>query len=110
MIAPAPLTGDPATTIIGAANRSWNDSVYGPGDPRTGNFAPDCDLTNPAANGECGALPRTFGQAVSATTYDPASYRGWRARQYNWEFSGSVQHELVRQVSLDVGYERRSKK
>jgi hypothetical protein len=52
-------------------------------------------------------LPRTFGQAVSATAYDPATYKGWGARQHNWEFSGSVQHELVKQVSIDVGYFRR---
>jgi hypothetical protein len=111
LYAPGPLTGNPATTIISSASRAWSDGKlggsFGPGDPRTGNFVPDCDLTNPAANGECGPLPRTFGQALSATTYDPASYSGWGVRQYNWEFSGSVQHELVRQVSIDVGYFRR---
>jgi hypothetical protein len=60
-----------------------------------------------AANGECGALPRTFGQAASATTFDPDTYLGWGVRQYNWEFSGSVQHEVLKQVSVDVGYFRR---
>ena len=44
---------------------------------------------------------------MSATTFDPDTYRGWGVRQYNWEFSGSVQHELVKQVSVDVGYFRR---
>ena len=71
------------------------------------NFVPDCDLTNVAANGECGPLPSSFGQAGSATTFDPATYPGWGVHQYSWEFSGSVQHELVPRVSLDVGYFRR---
>jgi hypothetical protein len=44
---------------------------------------------------------------VSATTYDLATYQGWGARQYNWEFSGVVQHALMKQVSVDVGYFRR---
>ena len=30
-------------------NRSWNDTFFGAGDPRSGNFAPDCDLRNPLA-------------------------------------------------------------
>jgi hypothetical protein len=111
LTAPGPLNGNPATTIITSASRSWLDGAFGtgfgPNDPRTGNFVPDCDLTNVAANGECGPLPRSFGLAGSAATYDPATYAGWGVRQYNWEFSGSVQHELVRNVSLDVGYFRR---
>jgi hypothetical protein len=105
-----PLTGNPTTLIIGgpvSVNRAWNDRAFGTGDPRTGNFRPDCDLGNVAANGECGPLPRTFGQAASAVTFDPDTYQGWNVRQYNWEFSGSVQHEVLRQVSIDVGYFRR---
>jgi carboxypeptidase family protein len=107
LVAPPPLAGNPSTTLINSANRSWNDSTFGAGDRRTGNFVPDCDLTNVAANSECGPLPRSFGQAVSAATFDPATYQGWGVRQYNWEFSGSVQHELMKQVSVDVGYFRR---
>lgn len=107
LFAPGPLTGNPASTIISATNRTWNDSFYGAGDARTRNFSPDCDLVNTAANGECGPLPRGFGEAVSATTLDPSIYSGWGVRQYNWEFSGAIQHELVEQVSIDVGYFRR---
>jgi hypothetical protein len=107
LFAPGPLTGNPASTILAAANRSWNDRTFGAGDPRTGNFSPDCDLVSAAANGECGPLPRGFGEATSAITLDPSIYDGWGVRQYNWEFSGSVQHELLEQVSVDVGYFRR---
>jgi hypothetical protein len=107
LVAPPPLAGNPSTTLISSAGRAWNDRTFGAGDPRTGNFVPDCDLTNVAANGECGPLPKGFGQAVSAATFDPSTYQGWGVRQYNWEFSGSVQHELVSRVSVDAGYFRR---
>ena len=38
---------------------------------------------------------------------DPATYNGWGKRAYNWEFSTSVQHEIVPRVAIDVGYFRR---
>ena len=60
----------PATSVVTTANRTWNDQFFGAGDPRSGNYAPDCDLQNTAANGECGALDNArFGQVVKATTY-----------------------------------------
>ncbi len=109
LIAPPPLTGNPASTILAATNRNWNDRGLNAATGVTGDsdFVPDCNLTLVAANGECGPLPATFGTAVSAAQFDPATNRGWGVRQYNWEFSGSIQHELVRRVSLDVGYFRR---
>ncbi len=109
LFAPGPLTGNPANNINGAANRNWNDRGLNAATGVTGNFdfVPDCDLTNVAANGECGPMPRGFGELASAVTYDPSTYRGWGVRQYNWEFSGAIQHELIKQVSIDVGYFRR---
>jgi hypothetical protein len=88
--------------------RAWNDSFFGAGDPRTGNFFPDCDLINGAANGECGGnLNPNFGSAVPGTVYSRSIMEGWGVRPYNWEFSAGIQQELLPRVSLSFGYFRR---
>ena len=48
-----------------------------------------------------------FGKAVGATVYDPNTLRGWGVREFNWEFTTSVQHEILPRVSVDLGYFRR---
>jgi len=69
---------------------------------------PDCELTNPLANDECGIMSNTaFGGTVPATTYNPKALVGWGVRPDSWEFSTSIQHELVPRVSVNVGYFRR---
>jgi hypothetical protein len=80
--------------------RVWTDS--------NSNFIPDCDLTNPALNGECGPnLNPNFGSAVPVIRYDPAIMDGWRVRPYNWEFSAGIQQELLPRISMSFGYFRR---
>src|SRR4030095_14162444 len=38
-----------ATRFARTTNRTWNDrATFGAGDPRNGNYAPDCDPMNPA--------------------------------------------------------------
>ena len=99
---------NPATTLQTQTARTWSDTQFGAGDPRTGNFTPDCDLLNGAANGECGPwLTPAFGSSVPGTRYDPAILNGWGVRPWNWEFSTSVQHELAPRLSVSVGYFRR---
>jgi hypothetical protein len=92
---------NPVSTSIVSANRDWTDL--------DGDFDPDCDFNNPAANGECGRLSDlNFGQNnPGATRYDPEYLEGFGARGYNWETSAAVQHELLRGLSLNVGYFRR---
>ena len=48
-----------------------------------------------------------FGQPTLSLSYNPEVLNGWGTRPYQWEFSTSVQHELRRGVSVDVGYFRR---
>jgi hypothetical protein len=90
----------PVQRVANTATRNWTDA--------NGNFVPDCDLASVTANGECGAMSNVnFGRPTPSTTYDPELLRGWGKRAYNWEFSGSVQHELMTRVSVNGGYFRR---
>jgi hypothetical protein len=92
--------GNPVNNLVVSTTRSWTDS--------NGNFVPDCDLRNSAANGECGQMANTdFGGTRLGATYDPDLLRGWRKRENNWEVSAGVQRELVPRVSADVSYFRR---
>ena len=89
----------PVALLVTSATRNWNDANR--------NFVPDCDLINPAANAECGAISnRNFGSTRPGVAYDPDITEGWNKREYNWQFSAGVQRELVPRVSLDVGYFR----
>jgi hypothetical protein len=89
----------PASRLVNTTNRSWQDANR--------NFAPDCDLLNPVANGECGEMSnRSFGSTRPGRTYDPETLSGWNKREYNWQFSAGVQRELVPRVSLDLSYFR----
>jgi hypothetical protein len=97
-----------STRFQRTTNRSWNDQTFGIGDPRSGNFVPDCDLMNPAANGECGPwLSPTFGNPVAPVTVNPAILQGWGIRPYDWQFGTSIQHEILPRTSVEVGYYRR---
>ena len=85
-----------------STNRSWTD--------RNGDFTPDCDLLNPALNGECGPWSnQNFGKVTAPTTvYDPALLAGgWGIRSNDWGLGASVQHQLFGRTSVEVGYHRR---
>jgi hypothetical protein len=89
----------PLSRMVTSTSRSWNDANR--------NFVPECNLLNPLANGECGAMADPlFGSNRPATAYDPDIVSGWNKREYNWQFNAGIQHELVRGVSVDVGYFR----
>jgi hypothetical protein len=96
---------NPAAAIAVQTSRTWNDTLYGPGDPRSGNYAPDCDLTNRFANGECGAMDnQRFGTPVVATRYSRDVTEGWGVRPFNWQTTVSVQHELRPGIGVAFGY------
>jgi Carboxypeptidase regulatory-like domain len=91
---------NPITRLAASTNRSWNDANR--------NYFPDCNLSSPTANGECGAMAnQNFAKNVFSLTYDPEATHGWGVRPYSWEFATSIQHELLPRVALDVGYFRR---
>lgn len=91
---------NPLETSINTVSRAWNDANQ--------DFAPDCDLHNFDGNGECGPISnRNFGQAnPRAVQYADDLIRGWGTRDYLWDLSAEVQHQLTPQVSMKVGYYR----
>ena len=99
---------NPVRTLVQTTTRSWTDSNR--------NFIPDCNLLNSAAQNltasggdNCGAMANpNFGTSVVGTTYDPNLLKGWGKRDYNWEFSAGVQHQLLPRMSVDVTYFRRA--
>jgi hypothetical protein len=95
------IGGSPTNRTVNQTLRSWSDANR--------NFNPDCDLTAPGANGECGPLQNlAFGTALPPTTnFDPEVLDGWGKREYNWETSVSVQQQIIPNLSVDVGYFRR---
>src|SRR4029079_11053076 len=76
----------PATAILTSVNRTWTDS--------NGNFNPDCNLSNQAANGECGVGSPFFAQPFSVLNLADDARRGWNNRVYNYQTSVQLQHEL----------------
>ena len=98
---------NPANALAQSASRNWNDNFYGAGDPRSGNFVPDCDLRSIVDNGECGILSNSnFGLTVPVTRLSPDLLTGRNKRPYNWQGSVSFQHELRPGFGLNVGYFR----
>jgi hypothetical protein len=103
------LLQQPASRVATNTNRSWNDQTFPVGDPRRGNFSPDCDLLNPALNGECGPWTnQNFGKYIVSTTYDPAVLNGWNIREYSWDLSVGVQQQIAPRASVEITYVRRS--
>ena len=68
---------------------------------------PDCDFSNFAADGECGAVENPqFGSPDTTVRFDPSVLEGWGKRQYQWQTSVAAQQELFTGWSVEVGYFR----
>ena len=90
---------NPANAIVQSSTRTWNDANQ--------DFVPDCDLHSSAANGECGAGSDTaFGTVRITQTLDPDLLEGFGIREYQWQGSVGVEHELRPGWALDVTYHR----
>lgn len=91
---------NPVTRSVLNATRTWNDV--------NGNYIPDCVLTDPAANGECGVLNNlNFGRNnPNAIRYSDAVLNGFGVRNYAWDFAAEVQHQIRPALSVTGGYYR----
>jgi hypothetical protein len=100
----------PQTTMLfgtAGVTRSWIDG--------NGNFIPDCDLLNPAAQDlrtsggdACGVLSNTsFGKNILTNQFAPDVLNGWGVRPSDWTFAVTLQQQVGTRSSLDVTYTRR---
>ena len=91
----------PVSSLVNTTSRTWLDT--------NGDFVPQCDLTNIAANGECLAVANPgFGSTnTNALRFDRDAMFGWGKRGYNWEVGAGIQREILPRISVDAGYFRR---
>jgi hypothetical protein len=95
------LDMNPLVRTVVRTTRGWTDADR--------DYVPDCDLVNPAANGECARMDnQNLGRQVFNRNFDPSYIGGWGARPYNWSLGLSVQQEIVPRVSVTVGFHRNS--
>jgi Carboxypeptidase regulatory-like domain len=91
---------NPAVTLVQTTSREWRD-------PNNNRIA-ECDFMNPGVSGECQAWTNlNWGQQGQTTQVNPDVQEGWGKRNWDWQFSAGVQHELVPRVSVDASYSRR---
>jgi hypothetical protein len=99
---------NPVNALATNTFRAWTDNNH--------DFVVNCDLSNktaqsPTTTGSidtCGAVNNNaFGSTVPLATFDSDLLTGWGHRPSNWEFSGSIQQQLPKRMSVEVGYYRR---
>jgi hypothetical protein len=101
-----PNSVHPALATVSSVTRTWDD--------RNRNYAPDCDLSNPDAQdlssrgGDvCGAISnRAFGTSVVNTRRADDVTTGFGNREYNWQASTSIEHQVRPGIAVNVGYFR----
>jgi hypothetical protein len=90
-----------AGTLQQTTTRTWNDA--------NANYVADCDLRNPAANGECGVWANSnFGNPFGATAVNPDVLSGWGVRPFDVQWGVSLQQQLLPRVSADLSYNHRA--
>ena len=85
--------------FVASDTRGWTDN---------GDYVANCNFRDPNPNGECGPGNPTFGKQVSPLTVDSDVTQGWNKREYSWDLTASVVHEILPRVSVEVSYIRRT--
>jgi hypothetical protein len=98
---------------VQGVTRTWTDA--------DADFVPDCDLNNLQPQGPttavhggggadfCGIVSNTrWGQNILTNNYDPDLLEGWGVRPSDWNVSAAVQQQVLRRLSVEVAYNRRS--
>ena len=94
------VANNPIALRVTTTTRNWTDSDR--------DFAPDCDLMNPALNGECGPWGnQLFGSSIPGTNYDPRLLNGWGVRPADSQVAVGIQRELLPRLSVEATYHRR---
>jgi hypothetical protein len=98
----------PSGRLTTTVNRAWTDTDQ--------DFVPDCDLSNPLAQGPattgsidtCAQISDLgFGQPRFTSGLDDKLVSGWGVRPGDWQIGASVQQQLLPRVSAEIGYTRR---
>ena len=89
----------PISRIAQSATRTWTDT--------DGDFVPDCVLTDPQLNGECGRISNlNLGSLVAGPAWADELVTGFGVSPFSWQGSVIVQHELMSNVGVNFGYYR----
>jgi len=98
------------TVVRSVTNRGWTDSNR--------NYVVDCDLLNVSAQDRsasggdiCGAAvgnQANFGKVGAATVVNPDVLHGWGKRPGDYQWTATLQHEIVPRVTGEVSYSRRN--
>ena len=98
---------NPGATVVrnvtGANIRGWTDNDR--------DLVVDCDLLNPALNGECAAATATaaqFGKLGAATAVRPDVLSGWGVRPGDDQFTFTVQQEVAPRMSAEFSFTHRA--
>jgi carboxypeptidase family protein len=84
-------SNNPVAAMVTSATRNWSDL--------NGDYVPQESELGPLSNS-------AFGTVVRNTNFSDDVLKGWFNRQYNWQASVSVEHELAPGVSMSAGYFR----
>ena len=91
------------TVVRSVTNRGWTDINQ--------DEVVNCDLLNPAQNGECAAATGNavnFGKLGAATIVNPDILHGWGVRPNDYQSTFTVQHEIIPRLSAELSYTHRT--